>query len=73
MYDIDQMGMAQSDIDQMGIPWSGQAVIVKSIVRLRDMYRVILEQTGNALPNVSQAEKNYVCTKELILDLKHPV
>ena len=58
LYDIDQMGMAQSDMHQMGMPWSGQAVIVESIVRPRDMYRVTLEQAGNAPPNVDQHDKN---------------
>ena len=63
-----QLESALQDVDQMRTARSRQAEMVESIVRQRDMYRVLLEQAGSAPPNVSQAEMNYVYTKELILD-----
>ena len=63
-----QLESALQDVDQMRTARSRQAEMVESIVRQRDMYRVLLEQAGSAPPNVSQAEKNNVYTKKLKLD-----
>ena len=51
------MESALEDLEQMRSARSRQAEMVESIVRQRDMYRVLLEQNGSAPPAVSMDNK----------------